>query len=876
MAVSAESNSRQQLHQLSISINDATLPRQKSFVLISTDPHAYCEVQVNSSAPTNLSRKTKIHPPSQNPRFNEDLVLLVRKSDVLAFQVWNFRKTGRDLLIGQCTLDIGEKLEESDGEFASTPFRLSLEDALRVKIGELNISLTGFEKPPSNDLDGNEMEDLVINDSTSQNVSSTSSPQIPSCSADPPHSGARTSRTRTSSNQQSRSREIIMKKVDDMTDREVTFLLKRRGVVHPPADPEQARAMANEQRDMDAEKARQLSIRELKEALTAANIDISTVLEAEELRKLYCQKLERDKFDSTRPHPQATEERTARERDPTLPQGWEQRFDPQGRRYYENHNARTTQWERPIVLPPGWERRIDNGRVYYVDHNTQTTSWGPPQVGAVQDYSNRMNLAEGLNRRPSRPVDNAQDDNLGPLPENWERRWKNNRFYFINHKTKTTQWEDPRIQGRVGEGPLPDGWDMATTEEGVRYFIDHKNKTTTFQDPREGSTESQQSNGKKSFKWKYGQFRYLCQSNAMNQYVKINVRRQNVFADSFLEIMKIPAHDLRRRLYIHYKGEEGLDYGGVAREWFFMVSREVLNPNYGLFKYMAQSNYQMEINPASKLILDDHLRYFQFFGRFIAMALYHGKLIDTGFSLPFYKKMLRRNLCLRDIKLVDEEWAQTMTWVRDNKLEEYPDLEMWFSTDQEILGEIESVDLKEGGSEIRVVESNKLEYIQLMIDWRFTRGVKEQSDRFLEGFSEVIPIEWLQYFDERELEMMLCGIHKIDIDDWKRNYHLKNYTASSKQIIWFWEIVREFSDDDQAKLLSFVTGTCRLPHGGFEELIGSNGPQKFVIEKVGKDDQLPRSHTCFNRLDLPPYKSKAIMKEKLLLAIRETEGFGQE
>jgi hypothetical protein len=159
-------------------------------VLISTDPHAYCEVQVNSSAPTNLSRKTKIHPPSQNPRFNEDLVLLVRKSDVLAFQVWNFRKTGRDLLIGQCTLDIGEKLEESDGEFASTPFRLSLEDALRVKIGELNISLTGFEKPPSNDLDGNEMEDLVINDSTSQNVSSTSSPQIPSCSADPPHSGA--------------------------------------------------------------------------------------------------------------------------------------------------------------------------------------------------------------------------------------------------------------------------------------------------------------------------------------------------------------------------------------------------------------------------------------------------------------------------------------------------------------------------------------------------------------------------------------------------------------------------------------------------------------------------------------------------------------
>ena len=77
------------------------------------------------------------------------------------------------------------------------------------------------------------------------------------------------------------------------------------------------------------------------------------------------------------------------------------------------------------------------------------------------------------------------------------------------------------------------------------------------------------------------------------------------------------------------------------------------------------------------MLFDRH--FFKFFGRFIAMALYHGKLIDTGFSLPFYKKMLRRTLCLRDIKLVDEEWAQTMTWVRDNNLEEYPDLEVFLN-----------------------------------------------------------------------------------------------------------------------------------------------------------------------------------------------------
>lgn len=59
-------------------------------------------------------------------------------------------------------------------------------------------------------------------------------------------------------------------------------------------------------------------------------------------------------------------------------------------------------------------------------------------------------------------------------------------------------------------------------------------------------------------------------------------------------------------------------------------------------------------------------------------------------------------------------------------------------------------------------------------------------------------------------------------------------------------------------------------------LAGSNGPQKFCIEKVGKETWLPRSHTCFNRLDLPPYKSYEQLVEKLTFAIEETEGFGQE
>uniref|UniRef100_H2YXU3 HECT-type E3 ubiquitin transferase n=1 Tax=Ciona savignyi TaxID=51511 RepID=H2YXU3_CIOSA len=154
--------------------------------------------------------------------------------------------------------------------------------------------------------------------------------------------------------------------------------------------------------------------------------------------------------------------------------------------------------------------------------------------------------------------------------------------------------------------------------------------------------------------------------------------------------------------------------------------------------------------------------------------------------------------------------------------------------------------------------------------------MEKQTKGFLDGFNEVVPLQWLQYFDERELELMLCGMQEFDVDDWNRHTIYRNYTRNSKQVVWFWQYIHEIDNEKRARLLQFVSGTCRIPVGGFAELLGSNGPQKFCIEKVGKETWLPRSHTCFNRLDLPPYKSYEQLREKLTMAIEETEGFGQE
>ncbi|XP_069847114.1 NEDD4-like E3 ubiquitin-protein ligase WWP1 isoform X1 [Dipodomys merriami] len=573
----------------------------------------------------------------------------------------------------------------------------------------------------------------------------------------------------------------------------------------------------------------------------------------------------------------------------SLPSGWEQRKDPHGRTYYVDHNTRTTTWERPQPLPPGWERRVDDrGRVYYVDHNTRTTTWQRPTMESVRNFeqwqSQRNQLQGAMQQFNQRYLYSAsmlaaENDPYGPLPPGWEKRVDStDRVYFVNHNTKTTQWEDPRTQGLQNEEPLPEGWEIRYTREGVRYFVDHNTRTTTFKDPRNGKSSvtkgGPQIAYERSFRWKLAHFRYLCQSNALPSHVKINVSRQTLFEDSFQQIMALKPYDLRRRLYVIFRGEEGLDYGGLAREWFFLLSHEVLNPMYCLFEYAGKNNYCLQINPAST-INPDHLSYFCFIGRFIAMALFHGKFIDTGFSLPFYKRMLSKKLTIKDLESIDTEFYNSLIWIRDNNIEECG-LEMYFSVDMEILGKVTSHDLKVGGSNILVTEENKDEYIGLMTEWRFSRGVQEQTKAFLDGFNEVVPLQWLQYFDEKELEVMLCGMQEVDLTDWQRNTVYRHYTRNSKQIIWFWQFVKETDNEVRMRLLQFVTGTCRLPLGGFAELMGSNGPQKFCIEKVGKDTWLPRSHTCFNRLDLPPYKSYEQLKEKLLFAIEETEGFGQE
>uniref|UniRef100_A0A2K6V2U0 E3 ubiquitin-protein ligase n=1 Tax=Saimiri boliviensis boliviensis TaxID=39432 RepID=A0A2K6V2U0_SAIBB len=473
-------------------------------------------------------------------------------------------------------------------------------------------------------------------------------------------------------------------------------------------------------------------------------------------------------------------------------------------------------------LPPGWEMRIaPNGRPFFIDHNTKTTTWEDPRL----KFPVHMRSKTSLN-----------PNDLGPLPPGWEERIHlDGRTFYIDHNSKITQWEDPRLQNPAITGPA------------VPYS--------------------------REFKQKYDYFRKKLKKPAdIPNRFEMKLHRNNIFEESYRRIMSVKRPDvLKARLWIEFESEKGLDYGGVAREWFFLLSKEMFNPYYGLFEYSATDNYTLQINPNSGLCNEDHLSYFTFIGRVAGLAVFHGKLLDGFFIRPFYKMMLGKQITLNDMESVDSEYYNSLKWILENDPTE---LDLMFCIDEENFGQTYQVDLKPNGSEIMVTNENKREYIDLVIQWRFVNRVQKQMNAFLEGFTELLPIDLIKIFDENELELLMCGLGDVDVNDWRQHSIYKNgYCPNHPVIQWFWKAVLLMDAEKRIRLLQFVTGTSRVPMNGFAELYGSNGPQLFTIEQWGSPEKLPRAHTCFNRLDLPPYETFEDLREKLLMAVENAQGF---
>jgi len=347
--------------------------------------------------------------------------------------------------------------------------------------------------------------------------------------------------------------------------------------------------------------------------------------------------------------------------------------------------------------------------------------------------------------------------------------------------------------------------------------------------------------------------------------LQLNVRRDQVFLDSYKALYYKTADEMKYgKLNIRFNGEEGVDAGGVTREWFQVLSRGMFNPDWALWQPVAADRTTFHPNPLS-WINGEHLLYFKFIGRIIGKALHEGRVLDCHFSRAVYKRLLGKEPNLKDLESMDLDYYKSLIWILENDITDV--ITEDFSVIEEQFGEEKVVDLIPNGRNIPVTDQNKREYVNAQVRYRLTTSVSAQLESFVRGFHDIIPAELVAIFDEQELELLISGLPEIDVDDWRGHTEYHNYTANSPQITWFWRIVRGMSNEERAKLLQFVTGTSKVPLNGFKDLEGMQGNTLFSIHKDPSQHRLPTSHTCFNQLDLPAYDDFDTLKNNLMTAI---------
>nr|XP_055037956.1 E3 ubiquitin-protein ligase HECW1-like isoform X7 [Misgurnus anguillicaudatus] len=584
-----------------------------------------------------------------------------------------------------------------------------------------------------------------------------------------------------------------------------------------------------------------------------------------------------------------------------LPRGWEIKTDPQGKSFFVDHNSRATTFIDPRI--PLQNGRLPN-HLTHRQHLQRLRSYSAGEASEVSRSRGASLVSRPGNGLVASIRSQYQPDSV-PLAYNdkivaflrqpnildmlQERQPSLARNHTLREKIHYIRTEGPQ-----GVEKLSCDADLVMLlslfEEEIMSFIPPQSfhPGLSFSPRCSPGSSPQSSPGlqrarapapyRRDFEAKLRNFYRKLEAKGYGQgpgKIKLLIRRDQLLEGTFNQVMAYSRKELQRnKLYITFVGEEGLDYSGPSREFFFLLSQELFNPYYGLFEYSANDTYTVQISPMSAFV-ENYLEWFRFSGRILGLALIHQYLLDAFFTRPFYKALLRLVTDLSDLEYLDEEFHQSLQWMKDNDITEI--LDLTFTVNEEVFGQVTERELKSGGSNIQVTEKNKKEYIERMARWRVERGVVQQTEALVRGFYEVVDSRLVSVFDARELELVIAGTAEIDLNDWRSNTEYRGgYHNGHIVMRWFWAAVERFNNEQRLRLLQFVTGTSSVPYEGFAALRGSNGLRRFCIEKWGKITSLPRAHTCFNRLDLPPYPSFTMLYEKLLTAVEETSSFGLE
>ena len=350
----------------------------------------------------------------------------------------------------------------------------------------------------------------------------------------------------------------------------------------------------------------------------------------------------------------------------------------------------------------------------------------------------------------------------------------------------------------------------------------------------------------------------------LNLCLTISIRRENLLEDTLRELSK-PNINFRSPLKIEFIGEEGIDQGGLKKEFFMLLIKQIFNEKNKLFTYYSKSRlFWFNFNSKEEVIK------YELIGKILGLSIYNGILLDIKFHLALYKKLIKVEPNLEDIKEIDGELYNNFNYLlktNDDNLES--EIDSNFTTIIEKEGEKIVIPLKENGENIMINNENKKEYIDLYIDWFFNKSINNFYLNFEKGFYKVFDEDLSKILTPEELELIICGSSNLDFHELQKVCIYKDgYNKDSLTIKYFWEIVFDFDEKEKKKLLSFITGCDRAPINGLGNLV-------ITITKIGTDiNKLPSAHTCFNDLLLPDYKDKNLLRNFLNIAINYSEGFG--
>ncbi|KAL8926063.1 MAG: hypothetical protein Q9172_001942 [Xanthocarpia lactea] len=344
-------------------------------------------------------------------------------------------------------------------------------------------------------------------------------------------------------------------------------------------------------------------------------------------------------------------------------------------------------------------------------------------------------------------------------------------------------------------------------------------------------------------------FNSIMSRSAVSQYLLLKVRRECLVDDSLRRVSEIVGsgqEEIKKSLRIAFQGEEGVDAGGLKKEWFLLLVREVFDPEHGMFVYDEDSQY-CYFNPNT---LETSDQYF-LVGVVLGLAIYNSTILDVALP-PFAFPVLASGLG----KLLDYDGDVEATFCRD------------FVIESNRYGQAVQVPLCPGGEGRAVTNANRAEFVELYIKYLLDTSVSRQFEPFKRGFFSVCGGNALSLFRPEEIELLIRGSDEtLDVatlravaiyDGWKKKEGAEEETV----IAWFWQIFAEAAAREQRALLSFITGSDRLPAMGATSLI-------IKISCLGDNTRrFPVARTCFNMLGLYRYDSKESLRSKIWTASR--------